>query len=145
MTATGPDLGTRETVARRDAYTCVRCGNPADAAWDGHSIHHRRLRSHPWPGLHEPANLITLCGSGTTGCHGHVHAHPKEARENGWIVSAHQDRPETVPVLTARHGWVLLDRNGGRTPCTRGGEPTGPTIDQLTRLRAMNRQDGDAE
>lgn len=59
-----------------------------------------------------PSNLITLCGSGTTGCHGWVHGHPREARLNGWIVSKYR-AAETVsiPVLYGqpdRAGWHTL-------------------------------------
>lgn len=35
---------------------------------------------------------------------------------NGWIVSGFEDHPETVPILTAQHGWALLDNNGNWTP-----------------------------
>ena len=74
-----PDERTRRLVQRRDAWKCARCGRDAGTHWSGDSIHHRRPRSHPWPGLHQPANLLLLCGSGTTGCHGWVHAHPARA------------------------------------------------------------------
>ena len=99
-------------VDERDQYRCVRCGKRS--RWSGFSRHHRRLRSHPWPGLHEPSNLILLCGSGSDGCHGYVHAHPSEARVNGWMVSGFEEHPELVPVRTIR-GWMLLDNNGGKT------------------------------
>ncbi len=84
---------TREKVLERDAGRCVRCGRGNLL-----NIHHRRLRSHPWPGLHQPSNLIVLCGSGTTGCHGYVHAHVKEAYDKGWLVHGYVDEPENVPV-----------------------------------------------
>jgi hypothetical protein len=35
---------------------------------------------------------------------------------NGWLVSGYDDQPETVPILTAQHGWVLLDNEGNWTP-----------------------------
>ena len=70
-----------------------------------------------WPGLHEASNLILACGSGDTGCHGWIHAHPREAMSLGYIVSGFNDHPELVPILTAQHGWVLLDDKGGWTRC----------------------------
>ena len=90
-----PSQATRTAVLERDRYRCVRCGQSIRNSQ--YSIHHRRLRSHPYPGLHEIHNLITLCGSGTTGCHGWVHAHPKEAYEHGWMVHGWAN-PEEIPV-----------------------------------------------
>lgn len=70
-----------------------------------------------WPGINLPANLLTLCGSGTTGCHGWVTANPSAARMDGLSVSQHTD-PATVPVLT----WLgprALD-NDGRARAPKG-------------------------
>jgi hypothetical protein len=66
------------------------------------------------PRLNLPANLITLCGSGTTGCHGWVEEHPLEAREFGWAVRRGRD-PAEVPVLTFENVWLLLHDDGGWT------------------------------
>lgn len=38
-------------------------------------------------GTDDPENLLALCGSGTTGCHGWLHAHPEEARKMGILRS----------------------------------------------------------
>lgn len=66
-------------VAARQDWHCMRCGKNTHGACD-HSTHHRQLRRHADPDVRDcPANLIRLCGSGTTGCHGWVHAHPYEA------------------------------------------------------------------
>jgi len=90
-----PSMDTRRKVLERDYYECVRCGKGIMNS--PYSIHHRRLRSHPFPELHEAANLITLCGSGTTGCHGWVHNHPQEAQKAGYIVRSTQN-PTDIPV-----------------------------------------------
>lgn len=99
-------------VKQRDGLRCVRCGRylmdfPA-------SIHHRRLRSHPFPGLHLPSNLICLCGTGTEYCHGWVHAHPQESYEMGWLVRGSSDLllPIQMPVLICDVGWKFLDDEG---------------------------------
>lgn len=109
-------MDTRMLVLARDRYRCVRCGRPLENHWSGYSIHHRRFRSHPWPGLNRPSNLICLCGSGTTECHSWVHANRVESERNGWVVSGFNDHPETIPVLVGRE-WMLLDDMGVRTPC----------------------------
>ena len=98
-------------VLTRDRWRCVRCGKYLDAG----SIHHRRMRSHKWPGLNLPSNLLTLCGSGVSGCHGWAHAHPAQAREDGFLVSAYDDHPETIPVHTWK-GWMIPDNTGHWTP-----------------------------
>lgn len=61
-------------------------------------------------------NLLDSCGSGTTGCHGYLHAHPEEAREHGWFVSAFNRKPWDVPVWIWYRGvraMYLLDDKGG--------------------------------
>jgi len=62
------------------------------------------------PAINAPSNLLTLCGSGTTGCHGWVEAHPTDARARGLAVAS-WDVPALTPVQTWR-GWVLLDDDG---------------------------------
>lgn len=59
------------------------------------------------PSINSPANLIVLCGSGTTGCHGHVEVNRREARDYGWAVSQYAD-PHDVPVQY-KDGLFLLD------------------------------------
>ena len=54
---------------------CVRCGARA-TNW-----HHRLNRSQGGPD--DAFNLVPLCGSGTTGCHGWVTLHPSEAEAVG--------------------------------------------------------------
>jgi hypothetical protein len=103
-----------ELVDVRDAYSCVRCGR--SLRFTSGSRHHRQRRA---VGGHSVANLILLCGSGTTGCHGWAHAHPREARAAGYIVRA--DGLVTageVPVQVvsagpnSKHIWVMLSEQG---------------------------------
>lgn len=103
-------------VDERDNWSCVRCGVSLYAT--GGSRHHRQLRSQqPNPRLlNRPSNLILLCGSGSTGCHGWVHAHPAEAYELGWLVHGWDD-PSLVPVryrIGDRFHMLLLDDEGGK-------------------------------
>lgn len=64
-----------------------------------------------------PSNVVDVCGSGTTGCHGEIEANPDAARVDGWWVDAHQD-PREVPIkLYVWPSWrVLLDDEGMVTP-----------------------------
>lgn len=59
-----------------------------------------------------PANLMLLCGSGTTGCHGEVESRRTQAVADGFIV-ARPGVPETTPVYYRRERWLLLTAEGG--------------------------------
>lgn len=100
----------RRRAWERDKGLCVVCGRAAE------STHHRQGRGGPDP--HRLANLLTCCGDGVRGCHGDAHAHPSASYALGRMVPRLGIRtPEEAPVLT-RHGWVLLDNNGGSTATT---------------------------
>ncbi|RSN65449.1 HNH endonuclease [Amycolatopsis sp. WAC 04182] len=73
------------------------------------NFQHRKNRSQG--GLYLPSHGIDVCGSGTTGCHGWIHANPAESYANGWSVKSTQD-PATVPFKHWLHGWVLPDDDG---------------------------------
>lgn len=59
--------------------------------------------------LNTPANLIVICGSGTTGCHGRIESNRTEAYADGLLLHDGQD-PAAVPVLLACpvDGWPRL-------------------------------------
>lgn len=83
----------------------------------GREFSHRRAAGQG--GLWVAENGLWSCGHGNLdGCHGWVHQHPENARENGWIVLSSAE-PAAVRTLihTANYGraWVLLDRRGGVT------------------------------
>jgi len=84
------------TVWARDLFCCVSCGkfiHEQSIRGVDFSIHHRVLGNtadRRW------SNLILLCGSGTTGCHGWAHCEDRAgAEELGYIV---------------RHGFSTLER-----------------------------------
>ena len=99
----------RQTVVERDLHHCLRCGlyvfNDPYAA-----VHHRRPRasggSRAWD-TNLPANLVLLCGT----CHNTVESRREDAFRDGFLVRQGAN-PAGVPVLTATHGWVLLDNEG---------------------------------
>lgn len=115
MSPLSPEYRKRAVCAWREQRRCARCGKQLDGI--PASLHHRRLRSHPFAGLHEVSNLIWLCGTGTTGCHGWVHAHPSLAEEHGYIVHAWED-PRKIPIDHAIYGkcWLWDDGTVGNTP-----------------------------
>jgi len=99
----------RALCVERDESRCAKCARYFP---DGLNLHHRQLRSQG--GQNTAANLIALCGSGTTGCHGWVHAHPKSATALGLIVASWADPAET-PVRTWRGLVLLTDAASVRT------------------------------
>lgn len=109
----------RDTVLERDRYRCFRCGR---SVLEGmYSLHHRRPRgmggsSSPLTNL--AANALTLCGTGTTGCHGWAESHRRQAIRLGLILPQGID-PSMVPVLHHQDGWLRLDNYGG----TRRADP----------------------
>ena len=92
-------MNVRDQVRLRAGGACERCGQslvnrPA-------SIHHRRPRGMGGSkNMDTVANLVVLCGSGTTGCHGYIESHRSQAIADGWLVPRREFRsPEAVPVM----------------------------------------------
>jgi hypothetical protein len=66
--------------------------------------------------INQSANLVTLCGSGVSGCHGEIEKHREQAYADGWLVSRLRlPKPWEVPIPHYIHGQVLLDNLGGFT------------------------------
>lgn len=90
-------------IDERDAGHCMRCG----ALGSAYPRHHRRRRREHDTHTHEPCNVVTLCRV----CHGIVHANPRRALEEGWIVSA-WDSPLEHHVVHYALGPVRLECDG---------------------------------
>jgi len=110
MTAKPIPAALRRLALERDDYTCCRCGRPLQGSY--YSLQHRlpRVRG----GKHTAENLVTLCGSGTTGCHGWIESHRAEATAQGWLIHTGMD-PASIPILRGgvwlvptAHGWIEL-------------------------------------
>lgn len=110
----------KRIALERQGWHCLRCGtNIHDPSrWPGRSGHHRQLRRAANPDVrHSPVNIIELCGSGTTGCHGWVHQHVAEAERLGLIVPFGID-PLSTPVRDWQGRWLWLNQDGTATPLT---------------------------
>lgn len=112
----GPALETVMAVLDRDGYRCVRCGQPIQGErgrdW---SMQHRRPRGMGGTkrfDANSPVNLIPLCGSATTLCHGHVESYRAEAYTNGWLVSIHANPAEVACLVAQQSRWVYLTEDG---------------------------------
>ncbi|RKR92843.1 hypothetical protein BDK92_7325 [Micromonospora pisi] len=115
---TGPDATTVALVIERDQGRCVRCGveQTGERGWDW-SVQHRRARGNGGtrrPDTNTAPNLILLCGSATTGCHGWVESEREAARPFGWAILS-TDNPALKPIDHAVHGRVWLTGDGGWT------------------------------
>lgn len=109
--ATGPTAAQRQLVVARAQGLCERCG---ETFLGGYSIHHRQPRGMGGSALaaaNDPTNLVLLCGSGTTGCHGWIETHRADAYATGWLVRR-PGRPAAVPITHHTHGVVLLELDG---------------------------------
>jgi hypothetical protein len=104
--------GVRNLVLTRGNYRCEHCHE--DFLYSGVSVHHRRPRMMGGSKnelLHLPANLIALCGSGTTGCHGWVESNRTKAREMGLLIQ-NVESAEEIPFQDKKGNWWKLDNLG---------------------------------
>lgn len=104
----------KRVALQRQGWHCMRCGrNLHDpTVWPGRSGHHRQLRRRADPTMRDlPCNIVELCGSGTTGCHGWTHAHPAEAERVGYIIPSWRD-PLNAPIRDWNGDWWWLLDDG---------------------------------
>lgn len=108
---TGLSTKVRRQVADRDRGMCLRCGAR------GTNVQHRIGRGMGGTSradVNDLAALVTLCGSGTTGCHGHITSHPEEAYATGWAIrrSAVTSASE-IPLVDLEGRQFFLTDEGG--------------------------------
>jgi hypothetical protein len=110
-----PSLDTVARVLARAGWGCERCGVDLQGArGSGWSIHHRRPRGMGGtrrPDTNSPANLLAVCGSGNTACHGEIESNRAHAQENGWLVPQVLN-PAEVAVLICGERWRYLNELG---------------------------------
>jgi len=89
----------RVAVKERQNDQCARCGAAG-------AQHHHRMRRRE--GGHGKANIVYLCATD----HRWVHANPRAAQEQGYIIPIHVTQISAVPIKTFM-GWMLFDDVGG--------------------------------
>jgi hypothetical protein len=109
---TGPSTALRRLVAERAGFCCEGCGlalHNGDRWVRVHSFHHRLPRGRQ--GRNTASNLLLLCGSGTTDCHGIAEDQRTAAYGRGFLVRTGQT-PAAVPVQLWTGIRVLLTDDG---------------------------------
>lgn len=98
---TGPSRKVRRLVLERDGYACVCCGTGIIGR--PYSLQHRLRRSQG--GDNSPSNLITVLGTGTTGCHERIDSRRDPSDEAKGYTVRSWGIPALVPVmLFSPHG-----------------------------------------
>jgi hypothetical protein len=102
---TGASEEVRQKVFMRAGWRCEKCGKRLND--NGYiSVHHRKPRGMGGSKgieLNLPSNLMLLCGSGTTGCHGYIESHRSEAYEQGWLVYRNADPAKEMVRISMMH------------------------------------------
>jgi len=65
------------------------------------------------PDLHKASNLIALCGSGISGCHGWVENNRASARAFGYLLE-NVESAEQAPFKDMNGTWWLIDNDGSK-------------------------------
>lgn len=120
---TGPSAKVRRLVLERDGWSCVCCGR--SIIGQPYSLQHRKRRSQG--GDSSPVNLVTVLGTGTTGCHERIDSRREPGDEARGLTVRSWDDPALVPVVVAAPAglirvWLSADgtyltRAPGEAPC----------------------------
>lgn len=106
----------REALFQRAERRCEVCRDQLRlAGWNAHHRKPRGMGGSLAPDRHSLSNLLAVCGTGTSGCHGQIEAHRAWAYSMGLLVRRTDD-PAVVPVrlyVSARGwGWWYLTVDG---------------------------------
>jgi 5-methylcytosine-specific restriction endonuclease McrA len=102
--------GVRATVLSRDKGRCVRCD--VSVLNRPSSVHHRlprRMGGTKDERSADPRNLVTLCGTGTTGCHGEVESYRALAYDTGWVIRSYEELDDVLYSKDGRRITLLVD------------------------------------
>lgn len=118
----------RQVVLERALWRCeagIVC-DEVELFGRPYSVHHRRPRGMGGTRRDEtnaPANLLALCGTGTTGCHGWIESNRSSALDAGFLLTQTAE-PTSEPVLR-RGVAVYLTNDGGIVPVVETNEGQG--------------------
>lgn len=104
---TGPTAAVVDAVLERDHWSCIVCDEgivgERGVDWSiGHRIPRGMGGSRNDPRINLTSNIYTICGSGTTGCHGATEGPLRAmAYREGWLLQR-SSNPLSVPVLVQR-------------------------------------------
>lgn len=111
---TGATQTVKTDLATRAGGRCEVCGTRLTGDWSRHHRRPRRMGGTRRPDTNQLANLLLVCGTGVTGCHGRIETHREWAYLNGYLLPAGAD-PLHVPVVY-RGDLVHLDHDGNLNP-----------------------------
>lgn len=107
----GPTEQVRETVINRAGQHCELCNRPISGPASVHHRRPRRMGGTRRADTNSPANLLLLCGSGTTGCHGWVESHRRDSLDAG-VILYDRDNPTEHPFKDRLDRWWTLTDEG---------------------------------
>lgn len=110
---TGPDDETRALLLARAGYRCEACGQGIRGPL-GYSCQHRIPRGmggtdRVW--INSPVNLLVMCGSALSGCHGLAERRDTMMNLRGFWLKSGQT-PADTPVQLFDRTWVELTATG---------------------------------
>jgi hypothetical protein len=103
----------RYDVYVRDGSRCARCD--ASVVNIPSSLHHRlprRMGGTSDPRSYDSRNLVLVCGTGTTGCHGEIESYRALSYDTGWLIRSYAELD--TPLLSKDGRRVYLYGNGDR-------------------------------
>jgi len=115
---TGATDEVRQQIFLRANFSCERCSETRFTF--GTSIHHRKPRGMGGTKkqeINDPTNLIFLCGTGTTGCHGWIESNRKIAFEKGLLVRQ-TENPSDIPFQDSFGNMWKLSSDFGKVKYT---------------------------
>lgn len=111
----GPSPAVRATVLTRAGYRCELCQTLVSREFSVHHRRPRRMGGTRRADANAPHNLLLLCGSGTTGCHGWVESHRTSGYDDG-IILYDRDDPADYPYRDRLGQWWILTPSGTKHP-----------------------------
>lgn len=105
---TGATQTVKTDLATRAGGRCEVCGIRLTGDWSRHHRLPRRMGGTRRADVNELANLLLICGTATTGCHGRIESNREWAYVNGYLLPA-DATPDQSPVVYRGHLVLLAD------------------------------------